>query len=88
MPTTDPTTLHKITVTAKIVSPLGETVFCSSAENFAPGDANASALFSSIIPPMEKILSDAHKQYALPPEAFDDETAAEPQPSDLRDIDP
>jgi hypothetical protein len=68
---------YTITVTAKIVSPLGETIFFSSHNQALPPDSDNKLLFQGIVSPMERVLSDAHKQFALPP-TDDEPPATEP----------
>jgi hypothetical protein len=65
---------HIVTVTATIINPEGKEIFRSSHEATEKPDASTKALFSSLIHPMELVLSDAHKQFAQPP--------TDPTPSD------
>jgi hypothetical protein len=58
---------NTITITAVITNPEGKEIFRSEHNQAVPPDAEPKTFFADMVPPIERILSDAHRQF-LPTE--------------------
>ena len=58
---------HTIKITATITNPEGKEIFRSEHNQAVPVDAEAKMFFADMVPPIERVLSDAHRKF-LPTE--------------------
>jgi hypothetical protein len=65
--------MNIIKITAIVTNPEGKEIFRSEHKQAVPPDAEAKMFFADMVPPLERILSDAHRKF-LP---TDEEAAAD-----------
>ncbi len=66
---------NTITITAVVTNPEGKEIFRSEHKQAVPPDAGKNTIFADMVPPIERILSDAHRAF-LPTEQEAAEYAA------------